>query len=255
MWRYVYDHFLNDYDYFYVSGDDVYLMVDNFRAYLQELYDHDTATSTTTPPRHFGSWLPKRDMIAGGPGYTLNRVALQTWVESSSEYGWSRCFANRRASSEDWLISRCMSGLGIHGNATDTRDVATGEQRFHDACPIALYLFRADHESRAYFRRQAAAWEDQPMPNWTSGGSSSINTSNTTMMVGPKHGLDAAAKYSISFHRIRYPFYTARIHAILQASNEIRNHQHLTVCPSDSPLGRGLLEHYRNITLEIKGWH
>jgi hypothetical protein len=226
---------------------------------LQELHHQDTtrlsssstATNTTTRnrPRHFGSWLPKREMIAGGPGYTLNRAALEKWVESTSAYGWSKCLANRRASSEDRFISRCMSGLGIYGNATDTRDVATGEQRFHDVCPSVLYLFRADPNSREYFRRQAAAWEDQPMPHSTT-GSDKDNVSfdnNNIFMVGPKHGLEAAAQYSISFHRVRFPLYTARIHAILQASREIQTHQDfLTICPRNSSLGSGLLDYFRN---------
>ncbi|KAG7351705.1 hypothetical protein IV203_007753 [Nitzschia inconspicua] len=239
MWKYAYDHFLDDYDYFYISGDDVYLLIDNFRAFLQELHDHDSAnsntnpnstTTTTTIPRHFGSWLPNRDMIAGGPGYTLNRPALQKWIESTSRYGWKKCFANRRDSKEDWFISRCMTGLGIHGHATETRDPATGEQRFHDACPATIYSFRADPNSRAYFKRQAAAWESQPSP------------SNASNLVGPKHGLDAAAKYSISFHRIRYPIYTARIHVLLHTSHAIWNGHKLPTCPTDSNLTQGLFQ-------------
>jgi hypothetical protein len=234
IWKYAYDHFLNDYDYFYISGDDVYLMVDNFREYLQELYDQDLHSST---PRHIGSWLPNRDMIAGGPGYSLNRAALQQWIESPSRHGWDQCYASLRDSKEDWLISRCLSWMGIRGNATDTRDVMTGEQRFHDACPATLYLFRADPNSRAYFKRQAAAWENQPLPN------------NSSRVVGPKHGLDAAAKHSISFHRIHYPIYTARIHAILQMSHDLRNdNQGTSLCPTDSPLSQGLLQHFANMT-------
>ncbi|KAG7365818.1 hypothetical protein IV203_028488 [Nitzschia inconspicua] len=240
MWKYAYDHFLDDYDYFYISGDDVYLLIDNFRAFLQELHDHDHAnstansnsTTTATPLRHFGSWLPNRDMIAGGPGYTLNRPALQKWIESPSRNGWEKCFANRRDSREDWFISRCMTGLGIHGHATETRDPITGEQRFHDACPATIYTFRADPNSRAYFKRQAAAWESQPLP------------SNASIPVGPKHGLDAAAKYSISFHRIRYPIYTARIHAILHTSHAMRNGNYLPTCPPESNLTQGLFQSF-----------
>lgn len=234
MWKYAYDHFLQDYDYFYISGDDVYLMVDNFRAYLQELSEEeDTNNATTTsPPCHFGSWLPKRDMIAGGPGHTLNRAALQQWMESTSDFGWSRCYATLRDSKEDWLTSRCMKLMGIPGDATDTRDFDTGEQRFHDACPATLYQFRADPNSRAYFKRQAHAWESQPLP------------SNVSRVVGPKHGLDAAAKYSISFHRIHYPKYAARIHAILQTSHGILNGHISSLCPTDTPLGWGLRQHF-----------
>lgn len=34
MWKYVHEHYRNDYDYFHICGDDVYLVPDNLRAYL-----------------------------------------------------------------------------------------------------------------------------------------------------------------------------------------------------------------------------
>jgi hypothetical protein len=58
-----------------------------------------------------------------------------------------------------------------------------------------------DPNSRAHFRRQAAAWEDQPMTHHTN--ATTTTTTATTILVGPKHGLEAAATYGISFHRIR----------------------------------------------------
>lgn len=34
MWKYVHENYRNDYDYFHICGDDVYLVPDNLRAYL-----------------------------------------------------------------------------------------------------------------------------------------------------------------------------------------------------------------------------
>jgi len=34
MWKYAYKHYLNDYDYFHICGDDAYVISDNLRAYL-----------------------------------------------------------------------------------------------------------------------------------------------------------------------------------------------------------------------------
>jgi hypothetical protein len=34
MWKYVHEHYLNDYDYFHICGDDAYVIPDNLRAYL-----------------------------------------------------------------------------------------------------------------------------------------------------------------------------------------------------------------------------
>ena len=218
IWKHVHDHFLDSFDYFYLSGDDVYLMVNNLRAYLQEL------EGIPKQARHFGSWLPERSMVSGGPGYVLNRAALHQYVGSgNSSSVWSTCKVDIHRPYEDRYLSECLSNkLGIWGNSTDTRDLL-GEQRFHDTDTATLYTFRASsHKSASYFARQAKAWEDQPMPRQT----------NATAVVGPKHGIEAAAKHSISFHRIYTPTYMARIHAIL--------HQD---CPVDSPLGRGMQTH------------
>ena len=283
IWKYVHDHFLQDYDYFYIAGDDVYVLVDNFRAYLNELTalddDHDdTMVQQQSKPRHFGSWLPAKSMIAGGPGYTLNRAALQQFVNnnnsndttsnstsssststntststststSTTNNVWSHCLPDKHQSYEDRFMSHCMSEyLGIRGNDTDTRDRHTGEQRFHDTDPATLYLFRAakslseTRRSSSYFSRMAKSWEDQPMPKKNKLNNNSndddddknINI-NINTVVGPRHELEAAAKYSISLHRIHTPTYMARIHAILYPT---------TTCPADSPLGRGLQRHY-----------
>jgi hypothetical protein len=174
-------------------------------------------------------------MVAGGPGYVLNREGLKTYVgaaetnnnNSTSGSAWSTCLTHIHRPYEDRFLSQCLSKeLGISGNETDTRDLSTGEQRFHDTDPASLYLFRAarslEDRKASYFSRMAKAWEGQPMPGTLS------------ERVGPKHGLEAAAKHSISFHRIHTPIYMARIHSILHASS----------CPIDSPLGRGLRKHF-----------
>ncbi|OEU11205.1 hypothetical protein FRACYDRAFT_151906, partial [Fragilariopsis cylindrus CCMP1102] len=156
IWKYVHDHFVEDYDYFYISGDDVYLLVNNFRSYIQnELELLVSDSDSVSVPRHFGSWLPSKSMIAGGPGYTLNKAALQQFFEititttttttvngkgsssssSNTSAIWNNCLSNKHASYEDRFMSYCMSTfLGIHGNDTDTRD-PTGEQKFHDTDP------------------------------------------------------------------------------------------------------------------------
>jgi glycoprotein-N-acetylgalactosamine 3-beta-galactosyltransferase len=264
IWKYVNDHFVDEYDYFYLSGDDTYLLVNNFRSYLQNELSVLDKPSDPPRPRHFGSWLPSKSMIAGGPGYTLNKAALQRFFEattttnnkignnnsSNTSAVWDHCLSNKHQSYEDRFMSYCMSTfLGINGNDTDTRDLLTGEQRFHDTDPATLYLFRSSSASKgSYFSRMASSWEDQPMPKQQQQQQEDDNdiVPQVQAVVGPKHELDSAAKYSISLHRIYTPTYMARIHAILH------HHHHSTkssstsmaICPIDTPLGKGLHRHY-----------
>lgn len=229
IWKHVRDHYLDDYDYFFLGGDDVYLLVENLRVFLSELSLIDDNKSTSKTPRHFGSWLPSRSMVAGGPGYVLNQAALRQYIDTSV---WTHCLSDRHESYEDRFLSHCLSHhLGIHGNLTDTRDPSTGEQRFHDAEPATLFLTRAarslDDRRSSYLARMMKTWEDQPMPNANANAGSDDND-----IVGRRYELEAAAVESISLHRIHTPTYMARIHAIL--------HQ---TCPNDSPLGKGLLQH------------
>lgn len=287
LWKVVHDRFLDSFDYFYLAGDDVYLLVENLRAFLRELEALESnGTNARSKPRHFGSWLPARSMVAGGPGYVLNRAALEQYAgkptidrvgalaanvsttrnqeasnmnsnsNSNSESVWSHCLTDRHKSYEDRYISQCLSEyLGIHGNDTDTRDPSTAEQRFHDTDPATLYTFRAakypgDRHS-SYFSRMALSWEHQLLPWFSTGpllvGETATVTNSTngttietktnrdnTAYVGPKHGLEAAARHSISLHKIYTPTYMSRIHAILHP---------LESCPVDSPLGKGLRRH------------
>lgn len=211
-WIYLYDHFFDDYDYFYLGGDDVYVLVANLKALLGSIPPSEGST-----PRHIGQWLPSKSMIAGGPGYLLNRVSLQRLVID----GLPHCFVNTTASFEDRLVSQCLARLGIHGSQTDTRD-EEGEQRFHDASPAMLYSFRAG-VGKSYLAEMAATWERLPHPRF---GASKVT-------VGRKVGLAAVAKFSVSFHNLYNPHYLARVHAILNGN----------ICPADSPLGKGLRQH------------
>jgi glycoprotein-N-acetylgalactosamine 3-beta-galactosyltransferase len=217
IWFYVYKHYRNDYDFFHLGGDDLYVIVENLRKFLSETLKRHAHGDEI----YLGQWIPqpgdKPHYVSGGPGYTLNRAALVRLVEDALP----TCRVHMRASYEDRLVSQCLGEIGIMGG--DTRDRETGEQLYHDCGPAHLYTFRSTTTKRGSFHAKAASyWETLSFPN-------------STKKVGPKHGLDAAGKYSVTFHDIYHPLYVARLHSILYPAT----------CPATSPLGRGLYAHSR----------
>jgi hypothetical protein len=233
IWAYIYTHYLDDYDYFHLGGDDMYVLVENLKRYLTQFKDDDDDGGGSRP-RHIGQWLPDKNMVSGGPGYTLNREAVKRLVEDALPH----CEPNKTVAYEDRILSKCLQGIGIFFNETDTRDKETGEQQYHDATPSLLYSFRSSTARRASYQAKVATqWEALPHPSslhmnmLDHANANKIET--TTVLVGPKHELQAAATYSVSFHNLYNPQYVARLHAIV----------HPRTCPSDSPLGIGLRQH------------
>jgi hypothetical protein len=228
IWAYIHDHYLDDYDYFHLGGDDMYVIVENLRRYLKGLPLPNTTTSSTTnnnnnnKPLYFGQWLPSRNIVAGGPGYTLNAAAVQRLVQDVLP----DCHPDKRVAFEDRMIASCFQDYyNLKGNETDTRDFVTGEQRYHDETPASLFTFRAHSKAKGYLQTTAYAWQSLEHP------------SNPNTTVGPKHELEAAAQFSISFHHLYNPQYVARFHSIL----------HPRTCPATSPLGKGLRQQQRII--------
>jgi len=101
MWSYAYEHYADEYDYFYICGDDVYVVVDNLRAFLNspqiqalengyldsiannERFKERVYPSSILRPRPL-VWgdpvIHKRfPVAAGGGGYIMNRASLMLW--------------------------------------------------------------------------------------------------------------------------------------------------------------------------------
>ena len=107
MWTYAYDHYMNEYDYFFIAGDDVYVAVENLRVYLdgpevQRLKDgymdnisnhywyrqraEETAKLRPRPLLFSTPMMWKQvPVIAGGAGYLINSAALKVWGEKGAD--------------------------------------------------------------------------------------------------------------------------------------------------------------------------
>ena len=135
MMTYMYDNFLEDYDFFHFSGDDTFLIVENLREYLGS---SEVQSYEAVPGRLLiaGGWLSWGDRLksdffnyylGGGSGYTLSRKALKTLVEGPLQV--HQINKKLRASDEDCRISD-MFRLGLNVTGIDTRD-KFGAHRFH----------------------------------------------------------------------------------------------------------------------------
>lgn len=103
---YLYDYFLNDYDFFHICGDDVYIIVENMKEFLQS----DEAQSWESVPGHYlfaGFWAHwgkmKNDYfyLGGGSGYTISRRGLKAFVQGPLQ----TCNPYQEGSAEDvWFF-------------------------------------------------------------------------------------------------------------------------------------------------------
>jgi hypothetical protein len=87
---YFHDHFLNEYDYLYLSGDDTYVIMENLKAFLAS----PKVTENDNPYFYSGArthpiWMKKQNdydpnffYMGGGAGYILNRDTVQAIVKA-----------------------------------------------------------------------------------------------------------------------------------------------------------------------------
>ena len=244
IWYYIYTHYRDDYDYIHLSGDDIYLLVPNLKhfLYMQQERPSDLSSSTASIQEVFaGQWVRQknRPYVGGGPGYTISRSVLHQYIQ----FAYDDCYPNVTSSAEDHYFSLCLQKY-TNISLTDTRDVDTGEQTYHDVAPQQVYDGRPSSQSRrkipSFHSRAVSYYEQLPPPQrqphnyhdrrldliaepWRpvpfTYPTSTLPCNDTlAVVVGPKYGLNAAAKYSISFHKISSPLFMLRIHAILYPS-------------------------------------
>ncbi|XP_025093752.1 glycoprotein-N-acetylgalactosamine 3-beta-galactosyltransferase 1-like isoform X3 [Pomacea canaliculata] len=117
--RYVYEHHLDDADWFMKVDDDTYVIVENLRYFL--------SNEDTREPVWFGhhfKTIVKQGYYSGGGGYVLSKEALKRLYEKGSDPNVCR----QDGGAEDAELGRCMETLGVR--TSNTSDVM-GRSRFH----------------------------------------------------------------------------------------------------------------------------
>ncbi|KAL7517516.1 hypothetical protein ACHAWX_002435 [Stephanocyclus meneghinianus] len=203
IWSYIHTHYFLDFDYFHLSGDDTLMIVDNLRNYLWSIDDENG-----TKPLYVGGAYKTQGVIVcgGGPGYTLNRVALH-WLVNEA-------FAkpdHRADSGEDRLIGFTLRPL-VH--CYDTHD-ANGGQRYAGFDPTHYWHSCDKVRCSRNMVSQFKFWQDYVQKNVT--------------------GMDSISSQAVSFHLLRNQVMVKRVHAILYRT-----------CPKGTVLGDALEKNHAN---------
>ena len=122
IWRFVGTHYIDQFDWFHIRGDDMFLLPHNLKTYLTSLAHLDGADPRTKEyfvGRRFKSTIENEAFNTGGPGYTLSRATLRKFLANMDDA--KNCNAHRTTSMEDVMISVCLRKLGI--DFIDTRDI------------------------------------------------------------------------------------------------------------------------------------
>ncbi|XP_017856635.1 PREDICTED: glycoprotein-N-acetylgalactosamine 3-beta-galactosyltransferase 1-like [Drosophila arizonae] len=119
-YKYIYEHHINDADWFLKADDDTYIIVENLR-YMLYPYNPDT-------PVYFGARFKayvKQGYMSGGAGYVLSREAVRRFVVEALPN--PKLCKQDNNGAEDVEIGKCLENVKVL--AGDSRD-ANGRGRF-----------------------------------------------------------------------------------------------------------------------------
>jgi hypothetical protein len=189
---YMYDNYFDDYEYFYLAGDDTHLIVENLRLYL---YTVEQTHDVTTEPLYKGMPYTYRTLYnSGGAGYVLNRVALKRLVLEA----FPTCHAKNQVSAEDRFVGKCLKSMQI--DPLHTVD-AQRRQRFLGLYPDDI---GRNKEMKGFHAQRGTKY-------------------------GWRTGADLVSESSITFHMFRTQELMKRHHAIIYNSCPVGSVLHTAV--------------------------
>uniref|UniRef100_A0A6A7G1M1 Glycoprotein-N-acetylgalactosamine 3-beta-galactosyltransferase 1 n=1 Tax=Hirondellea gigas TaxID=1518452 RepID=A0A6A7G1M1_9CRUS len=123
--QYIYDHHLNDADWFLKADDDTYVIVENLR-YVLSPYN---SSAPLWLGRRFRKFV-KKGYMSGGAGYVLSREAVRLLVEEGLPNK-KKCRGDSFGA-EDVEMGKCLQNVGVVPG--DSRD-SEGRDRFFPFIP------------------------------------------------------------------------------------------------------------------------
>jgi hypothetical protein len=208
----MYDNFLYEYDFFYICGDDTYLIIENLKSLLTrpELLQYaggpDYPNPIYTGDWVHPSWLPQYSetfyYMGGGSGYVLNRSTLKALVEQVLPV----CHNTTDKSMEDLFMGVCLKEI-LNVTGYDSRD-EDGRARFLGVDPIIRALIGTTHRGKKSQRLPGAAYL-QAQFKWQA----KQYGWNAT------YGINSISPTAIAFHLIKTPSKMRRYERLLY-----RNH-------------------------------
>ncbi|XP_003702599.1 glycoprotein-N-acetylgalactosamine 3-beta-galactosyltransferase 1 [Megachile rotundata] len=123
--KYVYEKYKDEADWFMKADDDTYVVVENLR-YMLSSYDPSS-------PLYFGCRFKpfvKQGYMSGGAGYVLSKKALRKFVRKALS-DTTKCRSDN-AGAEDVEMGKCLENINV--TAMDTRD-PYGRGRFFPFVP------------------------------------------------------------------------------------------------------------------------
>jgi glycoprotein-N-acetylgalactosamine 3-beta-galactosyltransferase len=184
IWRFIGEHYLEDFDYFILGGEDLFIVPPNLRKYLQTLgspeLDHFAG-------RRFKGYGADNYFNSGGSGYVLSRGTLRKFFKTGLDH--PHCNPKRHTPMEDVMTAACLRNVFSIG-LTDTRD-EQGRERFHPFSP-------GSHLTWTPPKYGKNDWYEDYNTEW-----------------GIKLGADCCAPDSVSFHYIKKPAMVRHLYSLL----------------------------------------
>jgi glycoprotein-N-acetylgalactosamine 3-beta-galactosyltransferase len=191
IWKFVGTHYLEDFDFFFQGGEDLFVIPQNLKRFLQQMLDQAKATPDNDffVGRRFKGYGENNYFNSGGAGYALSRGTLRKYIKE----GWDhpKCSPQRHTAMEDVMIAECLRNVFQIG-LTDTRDIELRE-RFHPFAPQSHYQWRPPSEgNKDWYADYNQEWP--PLLD--------------EMCCSPE---------SVSFHYIKKPAMVRHLHALLNS--------------------------------------